>query len=141
MLLSLALIVFFRLPNRLTEDLTPVPELPAPQLAPGVDPGRGPITVSVEYEINPSCAAQFRRAMADVRRVRLRDGALRWTLYQDAAQPGRWIEAFSVPSWMEDLRRQSRMTIEDRKAFVRAREFHTGAERPRVLRFIVRDGR
>jgi hypothetical protein len=35
-------------------------------------------------------------AMQPVRRMRLRDGALRWDLFQDTAEPTRWVETLMV---------------------------------------------
>jgi Transmembrane secretion effector len=42
--------------------------------------------------------------MRDVRLERLRDGAIRWGLFRDPANPGRYVEAFTVASWVEHLR-------------------------------------
>jgi hypothetical protein len=61
-----------------------------------------------------------------VRLNRLRDGAMRWGLFQDMAAPGRWLETFVVESWVEHLRQHERMTVADREAEERARAFHVG---------------
>ena len=53
-----------------------------------------------------------------MRRIRRRDGAIRWGLFEDAATPGRYIETFVVESWAEHLRQHERVTISDRETEV-----------------------
>ena len=48
----------------------------------------GPVMVTVEYLIDPARAAAFTEVMQRTRRARLRQGALSWGLFRDAAQPG-----------------------------------------------------
>lgn len=54
----------------------------------------GPVLVTVEYRI---------------------DGAYSWGVFEDVAQPGRFIETFHVESWLEHLRQHARVTQADRK--------------------------
>lgn len=136
---ALGLFPYLRLPQHQAGDLAPVDDLPPSRLAPGVDPGRDPVIIHVAYEIAPEDAGAFRQAMAEIRRIRCRDGARRWMLVQDAARPDCWIESFETGSWVEDLRRQRRMTMSDRQIFLRARRFHRGQDKPRIDRWIRRD--
>ncbi|MGQ9365795.1 MFS transporter [Azospirillum sp. ST 5-10] len=138
LLASLALAPLLRLPTDLDKDLSPLPDARPPALAPGLQPGTGAVAVTVEYRIEPAQAAPFVRAMRPVRRLRRRDGAVRWTLYQDAGEPGRWVEAFILPSWLDDLRHQRRLTVADRDVLDRANAFHRGGEPPRVSHLIAR---
>jgi hypothetical protein len=71
-----------------------------------------------------------------MRRLRRRDGAIRWGLYEDAATPGRFIETFVVESWAEHLRQHERVTISDREMEVEAQAFHLGSEPPIVTHWI-----
>jgi len=113
LLLSLVLGLRFRLPATVAPDLSPITILPRPTLAPGVDAGPGSVAVTVEYDVDPEQAAAFSSAMRSLRRLRKRDGAVRWTLYQDAARPSRWVEAFLLRSWLDDLRHQRRGMLLD----------------------------
>jgi hypothetical protein len=64
--------------------------------------------------------------MHAVRLERLRDGALRWELFHDPADPSRYVETFLVESWVEHLRHHERVTLADREAEARARDLHRG---------------
>jgi hypothetical protein len=117
-------------------DLSPAPRWPDPQLVGSFEPERGPVLVTVEYEVEPAEAEAFALAMQALGRIRLRDGALRWGLWTDAARPGRQLESFVVESWLEHLRQHERMTAADRAVQAIAGEFHRGAEPPRVTHFV-----
>ena len=58
-------------------------------------------------------ATEFIEAMEAMRRFRRREGAVRWDLFRDLADPERYLEIFVVPSWGEHLRQHARVTMED----------------------------
>jgi hypothetical protein len=124
-----------RLPDGPAPDLAPAPRWPEPELGAAVDAERGPVLVTVAYEIDPAEVEAFARVMRGLGRVRRRDGALRWGLWADMAQPGRYLESFVVESWLEHLRQHERMTADDRALQAMARAFHRGGE-PRVTHFV-----
>jgi MFS family permease len=125
-----------RLPAGAAPDLSPAPRWPDPQLGVVVAQGRGPVLVSVEYEIDPGEAEGFARAMRTLGRIRRRDGALRWGLWGDTALPGRYLETFVVESWLEHMRQHERMTAADREVQKIVRVFHRGAHEPLVTHYI-----
>jgi len=94
--------------------------------------------VSIRYEIAPSQAAEFTAAMRDVRRMRLRNGAVAWGLYQDAEAPEVFLETFLEESWLDHLRQHERQTMEDREFSRVAAAFHIGTEPPQIMHFIAR---
>ena len=51
------------------------------------EPSEGPAITSVEYRIDPENAEEFLKAMKDMRRIRLRDGAIRWNVLRDSGDP------------------------------------------------------
>ena len=77
--------------------------------------------------------------MQDMERILRRDGAVRWGLFADPAQPGRYLETFLVESWAEHMRPHARVTIEDRAVQERVRSFHLGAAPPVVTHLIAED--
>ena len=117
-------------------DTRPSQHWPEPNLVVERTEDHGPVLVTVEYSIDPAGGAEFARAMQGMRRIRRRDGAIRWGLFEDAATPGRYIETFLVESWAEHLRQHERVTISDREVETKAFAFHQGAEPPKVTHWI-----
>ncbi|PQV63559.1 putative arabinose efflux permease, MFS family [Abditibacterium utsteinense] len=104
-------------------------------------PQDGPVLITTEYEIAPAEAEAFVAAMHAVRRLRLRDGALRWTLFQDMAEPTLWMESFLVESWHEHLRQHARITYADREVEELGHSFHRGSAAPRVKHLLAASAR
>ncbi len=104
-------------------------------------PEDGPVLITVEYEIAAAEIEAFVAAMQPVRRLRLRDGALRWTLFQDMAEPTLWLETFLVESWNEHLRQHARITHADREVEEFGQSFHSGTQAPRVKHLLAAGAR
>jgi MFS family permease len=98
----------------------------------------GPVVVTVEYRIAVEDAEAFRLAMRELRRIRRRDGAKRWSLMQDMAAPDIWIERYHSPNWVEHLRRHHRFTVSDREIERKVLDFHQGEAAPHVRHLIER---
>jgi MFS family permease len=107
---------------------------PQPVLEP--DPEEGPVLIVIEYRIRPADKNEFLRAVHAVRPLRLRDGAIRWGVFQDTAKPERFVETFVMESWLEFLRARERMTAADRVIRDHVRSFHQGDGDPHVSRMI-----
>lgn len=137
--LGLAAVPFFRLQSGEGLDLSPSVHWPAPQAAREIEHDRGPVMVTVEYRVDPARAADFAREMEAMRRWRLRDGAFSWTLFADAADPGRYLETFAVESWLEHLRQHERVTMADREVQARALAFHLGDAPPAVTHLLAEE--
>ncbi len=126
-----------------TMDLEPALDWPAPTVIAGsnLDSERGAVMVSIDYQIDPANQLEFSAAMREVRRIRRRDGALRWGLGRDTADPSHFVEVYVVESWTEHLRQHERLTVADRSVFEKARSFHIGEEPPTVSHFLFMDER
>src|SRR5262249_20326510 len=70
-----------------TPEPLPMPEAPAAELVPLLRRARGRVMETVHYRVNQEERGEFLRAMADVRKVRGRAGAMFWQLYEDVAHP------------------------------------------------------
>jgi MFS family permease len=101
-----------------------------------IDGNDGPVMVTVEYQIDPVRAAEFAAVMQLTRRARLRQGALSWGLFRDAAVPGRYVEYFVDESWYEHQRRLARFTAGDVGLRERRLGFHIGPQPPMVRRLV-----
>jgi MFS family permease len=115
------------------------PEAPAAELVPLLRRTRGRVMETVHYQVDPSQQAAFLAAMADVRKVRGRAGAVFWQLYEDVAHPEGWMEVWSMESWTDHLREVTRLSEEDRAALARAGVFRCGDDGPRPARYIAVD--
>jgi predicted MFS family arabinose efflux permease/quinol monooxygenase YgiN len=120
------------------ENLSLTPSMHWPEPIVLIDPQleEGPAVTYVEYRIDPKSAEDFLLAMKEMRRIRQRDGAIRWNLLRDAADPQRYIETFVTESWVEHLRQHERVTAEDREAERLAQAYHIDSEPPRVTHLI-----
>lgn len=122
-------------------NLSPSQHWPEPEMAFDLAHEKGPILVTVEFEIAPEDTEAFVQAMQPIRRLRLRDGALRWNLFQDAAMPTRWFETVLVDSWGEHLRQHARVTHVDREIEQAAWAYHRGPDGPKVSHLIASSAR
>ncbi len=99
-------------------------------------PNDGPVLISLEYRIDPANAEEFTKAIQALSQIRRRDGAIRWGLYQDLSDPGRFLETQIVESWAEHKRQFERVTNSDRLIEERVRAFHIGEKPPKVSQMI-----
>ena len=107
-----------------------------PEPAIAIDGHDGPVMVTVEYQIDPTRALEFAAVMQETRRARLRQGALSWGLFRDAAMPGRYVEYFVDETWFEHQRRLERFTAGDAGLRERRLAFHIGEQPPVVRRLV-----
>ena len=94
-------------------DLTPSGHWPDPTLVLTPAPEDGPVLITVEYRVPAERAREFVEAMEAMRRFRRREGAVRWDLFRDLADPDRYLETFVVPTWAEHVRQHARVTVAD----------------------------
>jgi MFS family permease len=127
-----------RLAGHALVDRSLAPTLPEPTVTFPLEPHEGPVMVNIEYRIDPTQRTQFERAMAELRKARLRNGAIGWGLFQDAADASRFIETFIDPTWLEHLRHRERLTLEDVQSKQIADAFHRGDAAPRVSHYVAR---
>lgn len=94
-------------------DMTPVAHWSEPDLSMEPDPHR-PVLITIEYRVAPDKHDAFRSEMQRLGRSRRRTGAERWSLYQDASDPERFVENYLLPSWEEHMRQHyERQTVLD----------------------------
>jgi quinol monooxygenase YgiN len=126
----------YRLSAGKNASLAPSLHWPEPVMLIETKPSEGPAITSVEYRIDPEKAAEFLKAMKEMRRIRLRDGAIRWNVLRDSADPQRYVEIWVTESWGEHLRQHERVTAQDRDIERRAQAFHLGPQTPKTIHFI-----
>jgi MFS family permease len=117
-------------------NLTPAEHWPDPETEGDIDPDDGPVVVMIEYHVEPADWPAFRAAAEQLRRLRLRDGALRAGMFADVAHPTRLTEFYYVATWGEHQRQHHRFTVEDQGVEAQLLSLHSGPERPRVTHFL-----
>ena len=94
---------------------------------------------TVHYRVQHDQRPDFLHAMAEVRKVRGRAGAMFWQLYEDVAHPEGWLEVWSMESWTDHLREVTRLSDDDRAALARAGLYQCHGDGPRPARYIAVD--
>ena len=129
----------FRLVANTNLSLTPSLHWPEPVMMIDTAASEGPAITLVEFRIDPETADEFLKAMTEMRRIRQRDGAIRWNLLRDTGDPQRYIESFVTESWADHLRQHERVTAENREVEQRVQAFHLGPEPPKITHLIAEE--
>jgi MFS family permease len=137
------LLVTLPLSNRLhvlrgeQPDLRPFrSKLLAPQVAVEPELSDGPVRILVDYFVEPEHYNDFVHAIHKLKDVRLRDGAMRWGIFQDADNPRHLNETFVMESWIDYLRQRERFTASDRIISDWVLSFHRGDGPPGITHTI-----
>jgi hypothetical protein len=117
-------------------NLEPADDRPHTTGEDAIDPDHGPVLVMIDYRIEPTDWPAFQIAAEELKRLRLRDGALRAGVFADVADPTRITEFFYVATWGEHQRQHHRFTREDQVVEGRVRQFHQGPDAPRITHFL-----
>lgn len=125
----------FSLGSHEAPDLAPSGHWPHPFIAEEPDENRGPVLVTVEYEISVNRRTDFLHAMQSLKIIRRRDGAFSWGVFENLAAPGHYVEIFQVDSWLDHLRQHARITREDQRIQEAINRFHIGESAPKVSHF------
>ena len=105
-------------------DLTPSLHWQPPIESGTIEQDRGPVLVTIEYRIDPARRKPFLTALDRLGHERRRDGAYAWGVFEDAADPARFVETFLVESWLDHLRQHERVTNADRVMQQHVQQFH-----------------
>ncbi|MFD2651391.1 MFS transporter [Brucella rhizosphaerae] len=126
----------WQLPKDTAVDLAPSNHWTEPVLATPPKGDQGPVLIEIEYRVDPVRQADFIAALRHFSSVRQRDGAIRWDVWEDVADPGKVVEAFIVESWLEHQRQHKRVTHTDQIDQKTLHAFHVGDEGPVVRHFL-----
>lgn len=130
----------WRLGEAETLDVMPSAHWPEPVLATAQAPDhdRGPVMVTVEYDVPPAHVDEFLRLMRDLGTARKRDGAIEWGVMEDTAVAHRYLEYFFSPSWIEHLRQHGRVTGQEARLQARVRHLLAAGSKPVIRHFLGR---
>ena len=94
-------------------DFSPAAHWRAPTVARKVENNQGPVLAVVEYRVDAANRAEFLGAVDELGHARRRDGAYAWGVYEDVADVGRFVETFTIDSWLELMHQRERVTNAD----------------------------
>ncbi|MGD9536366.1 MAG: MFS transporter [Alphaproteobacteria bacterium] len=135
-LVSIPLLWRWKLQTGAGLDMTPSMHWPAPVLSNEVEHDHGPVLVTVEYRVRAEDRDAFLEAIRAFAGQRQRDGAYGWGIFEDTAEPGRFVESFYLVSWLEHLRQHERVTQADKALQERVNAFHAGPNPPAVSHYV-----
>ena len=139
MLAALAVLGRLRI-TAFDQDLDLSPHQDQPHAPTAIPLEAGPILVQMEYAVPRGDKEAFLEAMVPVRRLRLRDGAMSWALFEEPDQPGegpvRFLETYLSSTMGEHLRQHHRATAQDRAVLAGAYVFTEGG-RPGTRHLVV----
>jgi MFS family permease len=119
-------------------NLDPANRWKAPEVELDIKSRSGPVKIMIEYIIREKDVAEFMEMMGERRRIRRRDGARHWSLMRDMEHHERWLEAYHLPTWLDYVRYNQRMTNADMLIGDSIRGLHAGEQAPLVWRMIER---
>lgn len=138
--LGLALSLLFSIKIKIGEDdhidLTPSMHWPNPEYAEDIRPDSGPVMVTIEYKVPEKNRDEFLRLSRELKKLRKRDGAFFWQLFNRAGMADCFVEVFMVNSWLEHLRQHARVTVLDKQLQDQIRSLHDGDSKPKRTHFI-----
>lgn len=122
------------MPTFALTDIEPAEQIGPPEAQIPIGPRSGPITITIEYEIAAEDVPAFLRLMEQRRNLRLRGGALDWSLHRDIELPQLWLETYHFRDWAEYLRYRDRRVAADERAIEQVLRLHRGAVPQRIHR-------
>lgn len=134
--LAILLALRWRLPKDSATDLAPSNHWAEPVVAIPPANDRGPVLIEIEYRVAPGQLTAFTAALRKFSVTRYRDGAIRWNVWEDVAEPGRVVEAFIVESWVEHQRQHARVTCSDALDQELLHAFHID-DQPPIVRHLL----
>ena len=117
-------------------DLTPSMHWPSPLASVDVTPDRGPVMVTIGYQVEPGHRGAFLSAVRDLGQRRKRDGAFAWGVLEDTETPNRLVEYFMIESWLEHLRQHERVTNADRMLQDSVRGMLVAGSEPEIMHYV-----
>ena len=120
-------------------DLTPSMHWPAPMVHDAVTHDRGPVLVTIQYQVRSDKTGDFLTMIRELGKRRCRDGAYAWGIFEHTEHPNHFIEFFSIESWLEHLRQHERVTDADRVLQTQLRALLVISSEPVVTHYVAPD--
>jgi transmembrane secretion effector len=137
LLASLVLVLFLSIDFTSKLDFDPAPISGAShKLIHVPQPHDGPVSITIEFEVDRMRGGEFLDTLREVRLIHLRNGAFSWRLHEDLGGLNTYRVELTVPSWTEYLLEQERLTKSDKDVIDKAWALHIGENRTTVRHFL-----
>jgi len=136
MIVAIALTWRWRIAGIGNKDLSPSMHWPALTGSAAVSNDRGPVLITIEYEVRPDRLGEFLDAIQSLGNSRKRDGAYAWGIFENTEKPGSFIETFNVESWLEHRRQHERVTDADRQLQLGLRALLVADSAPLISHYV-----
>lgn len=136
MVLAIPLTWRWRISGIGDKDLTPSMHWPSLAGYSAIRNDRGPVLVTVEYQVLPEQHAEFLKLMQTVGKSRKRDGSYAWGIFESTDRPGTFIETFNVESWLEHRRQHLRVTDTDRALHLQVHALLQAGTQPLIGHYV-----
>jgi hypothetical protein len=93
-------------------------------------PQDGPVSITAEFNVDPTRRKDFVELMRDARLIFLRNGASRRHLYEDLNQSNKFRMEIVVPSWKQHLLQRERMTKNEKDVLMKLRSLRIDPNPP-----------
>jgi MFS family permease len=117
-------------------DHTPSKHWRKPEPRVPVAPDQGPVMLHIRYEVASEHAPLFLRDIHLLGKARQRDGATFWEVFEDATQPGSYIETYVLSTWLDHLRQHERISREDAQIQARIKTLLKPGTAPVITHYI-----
>lgn len=117
-------------------DHTPSRHWRKPEPVIAVSHEQGPVMVNVRYEVAAEQLTEFLQEIQLLGKARRRDGASFWQIFEDAARPGSYVEAYVVASWLDHLRQHERISRQDARVQQHLKELVVPGTEPVVTHYV-----
>lgn len=135
MVLTIPLTWRWRIAGIGNKDLTPSMHWPTLTAHTAIHNDRGPVLVTVEYQVREDKQEEFLAVIHAVGQSRKRDGAFAWGIFESTDTPNHFIETFNIESWLEHRRQHERVTDADRVLQMQVRELLQADSSTRVSHY------
>jgi len=109
---------------------------PISNFSQSLDPSRlpapkdGPVSITAEFNVDPTRRNECIELMRDARMIFLRNGAYRWHLYEDLRHPNKFRMEVVVASWKQHLLQSERMAKNEKDVLLKLRGMRTDPNPP-----------
>ncbi|PHS72803.1 MAG: MFS transporter [Cycloclasticus sp.] len=113
-------------------DVSPSTQWPMTIPEDSVDADKGPVMVTIQYQIAEQNIDAFASLMEQMKVIRKRNGAYFWQLFHDANNNCLFSEMYMSESWLEVLRQRQRTTASEFTVRDQVRALHIGSHPPTI---------